>query len=51
VSVLYLLSIKVPQIIAIAKDKNKKAIKRVENKKETIFLSIIKEFSVKVVQK
>jgi hypothetical protein len=48
---LYLLSINVPQIIAIANDKNKKAINRVENKKETIFLSIIEEFSFKVVQK
>jgi hypothetical protein len=36
-----LLSIKVPQIIAIANDKNKNAINRVENKKESNFLSII----------
>jgi hypothetical protein len=35
----------VPQIIAIANDKNKKAINRVENKKENIFLSIIDVFS------
>jgi hypothetical protein len=37
--------------MAIANDKNKKAINRVENKNENIFLSIIKEFSLKVVQK
>jgi hypothetical protein len=50
--VLYLLSINVPQIIANANDKNKKAINRVENRKEYIFLSIITEFSFrKVVQK
>jgi hypothetical protein len=41
VSVLNLLSIKVPVAIAIAKVKKSTAISRVENKKETIFLSII----------
>ena len=42
VSVLYLLSMKVPVAIAIANARNRKAIKRVENKKATIFLSICK---------
>lgn len=40
VSVLYLLSIKVPVAIAIAKPRNKTAINRVENKNENIFFSM-----------
>ena len=40
VSVLYLLSIKVPVAIAMAKPRNKTAINRVENKKESIFFSM-----------
>lgn len=40
VSVLYLLSMKVPAAMATAKPKNKRAIKRVENKIEYNFFSI-----------
>ena len=43
VSVLYLLSMKVPAPIANAKERKRSAINRVENKNENIFLSICKE--------
>ena len=52
VSVLYLLSIKVPAPIAIAKVRKSRAINRVENKNEYIFLFICKELRfIKVRQK
>jgi len=48
VSVLYLLSIKVPDAIATANPKNKVAINLVENKNENIFFPLVGIIWVKI---